>query len=446
MQASRSADNLVLLVNRDIQRHFDIFTVTLRGLRHYLELEGVLQDPERLQRALAAAADGAIDVSSINVLDTDGRVIAESARLIPSDLDLSDRDYFQIQRDRAYAGIHLSAPYRSRADRGVPSLVLSARITDKAGAFLGVLALAFRLTYVGELFQSLERNPGDIISLINTKGIMLVRMPSWNADGDMGLDISGSESFRQMASDKSGAFVARSLIDGVPRYYHFERISDLPLIVTVGLGLPDIFAQWRQRAWIIGSAAGLICLTVLGASLLLRRAIIARNLADTALRRLSETDGLTGIANRRRFDEHLALEWGRAKRTGGALSLLMIDADRFKGINDRFGHAQGDEVLKVVARICGEGARRPADLAARYGGEEFALILPETAVDTARAIAEGIRAAMEREAQRAEAMTTVSVGVATLRPKAGGEVAGLVAEADHALYRAKANGRNRVER
>lgn len=444
-QASRVADNLVLLVNRDIQRHFDVFTVTLKGLRHYVDVENVLRDPHRLQRVLAIAAEGAVNASSIYMLDASGRVIAESDSLEPRGVDLSDRDYFQVQRDRTDAGIFLSAPYRSRLADGAPSLILSMRVTDRDGRFAGVLALAFRLSYMAELFQSLEANPGDIISLVNTTGRMLVRVPSWKADGDMGTDISGSENFRRMMVGTSGDFIGRSLIDGVPRYYHYEHIPSFPLVVTVGLGVQDIFADWRRRAWLAGSATFALCVLVIVASFLLRREIIARARADAELRRLSETDGLTGIANRRSFDDHLTTEWKRARRTAEPLSLLMIDADRFKTLNDRFGHARGDEVLKVIARLCAANARRPTDLAARYGGEEFAVILPDTTLEAARDIAEAIRRDVAVEASKAEAMTTVSIGVASSNMVADTDPVALIRVADAALYIAKTNGRNRVE-
>jgi len=164
----------------------------------------------------------------------------------------------------------------------------------------------------------------------------------------------------------------------------------------------------------------------------------------------SDTDGLTGLANRRYFDERLALEHGRSGKVGKALSIIMIDIDYFKDYNDRYGHPAGDECLKSLAVTIGGCMPSDRDLAARYGGEEFVCLLP--GLDKARtvALAEKIRAAAEAEAiphagRSVGGVVTLSLGVASIPP--GSDLTALekVAAADRALYRAKAGGRNRVE-
>lgn len=163
---------------------------------------------------------------------------------------------------------------------------------------------------------------------------------------------------------------------------------------------------------------------------------------------LATTDGLTGLANRRRFDESLRKEWRRAMRSGSAVSLLMIDVDHFKPYNDLYGHRQGDACLRVIASIMSALARRPGDLCARYGGEEFALILPNT--DAAGACDLGERvlatvAALKREHAHAPAgFVTISIGAATITPTRHSTSNALVENADAALYGAKHAGRNRL--
>lgn len=173
--------------------------------------------------------------------------------------------------------------------------------------------------------------------------------------------------------------------------------------------------------------------------------------ANRELTRLSSVDGLTGISNRRQFDECLAREWARAQRTGTPLSLLMCDVDFFKQYNDLYGHQAGDECLRSVADVLQSKVKRPTDLAARYGGEEFVVVLPDTDIDGACRVADAVRegiAALGRPHRGARiGILSVSVGVASAVPKRDG-MSGerLLAAADAALYVAKQNGRNRVER
>ncbi|HXG67974.1 MAG TPA: diguanylate cyclase [Blastocatellia bacterium] len=167
------------------------------------------------------------------------------------------------------------------------------------------------------------------------------------------------------------------------------------------------------------------------------------------LQRLSYLDGLTGIANRRHFEEALDLEWRRACRVGMPLSLIMIDADFFKAFNDAYGHQRGDDCLVLLASTLRNALNRPGDMAARYGGEEFIIILPGTDAEGAAEMAETIRARVEEmgiahAGSPADKVVTISLGVVTGYPTRGFSPAALIAAADEALYQAKEGGRNRV--
>ncbi len=162
---------------------------------------------------------------------------------------------------------------------------------------------------------------------------------------------------------------------------------------------------------------------------------------------LSFKDGLTGVANRRRFDAMLETEWKAAQRNKVPVSLLMIDIDFFKQFNDCYGHVQGDECLKRVARRLAAGAARPRDFLARYGGEEFVLVLPETDAKGAEHVAERCRAAIVEEAipherSSASPVVTVSIGVGTMVPGLESKPVDFIEEVDRHLYRAKQGGRN----
>lgn len=226
----------------------------------------------------------------------------------------------------------------------------------------------------------------------------------------------------------------------------------------------SILAPWYRRGWfltllaLLPLFAAVIALRLRSVAaahreLQLQRIVDERTAdlrhANEELLRLTMVDALTGIANRRHFDQSLALECARLRRTGSSLSLLMVDVDHFKALNDSAGHLKGDEYLAQIAHLLTQIARRQIDLAARIGGEEFAIVLPSTEAAEAVRIAETLRARVEALALphpgSASGVLTVSVGVSTatsLRPCAPAE---LVAAADQALYRAKSKGRNCVE-
>nr|WP_229503745.1 diguanylate cyclase [Massilia putida] len=170
--------------------------------------------------------------------------------------------------------------------------------------------------------------------------------------------------------------------------------------------------------------------------------------ANEELRRLAALDGLTGIANRRRFDEALHVEWQRGRRQGSPLALLLCDVDHFKLYNDHLGHPAGDLCLKKTAAVLTGQLKRPADLAARYGGEEFVLLLPDTDLAGALRVGDACRAGLEQLALPHPGapcgFVTMSMGVAAIVPGTGETIEDLVAWADAALYEAKRSGRNRV--
>jgi len=168
------------------------------------------------------------------------------------------------------------------------------------------------------------------------------------------------------------------------------------------------------------------------------------------LENLAVIDQLTGIPNRRRFDDVLENEWRRAKRASTFLSLIMIDIDYFKQFNDTYGHTDGDECLRMVAKTLGNTSQRAADFVARYGGEEFVVILPDTAIDPAVHVADKIRINIEclnipHASSQVADHVTVSLGVAAVIPQANTSPAHLIETADKCLYEAKEGGRNQVK-
>lgn len=237
--------------------------------------------------------------------------------------------------------------------------------------------------------------------------------------------------------------VARPLarLTRAARKVGIERLdeSDLPVDARDEIGLlARDFARMDER---VGEARGLLEAEV-------RERTAALEAANERLTALSLTDGLTGVANRRRFDEVLGSEWRRAQRSGAGLVLVMIDVDWFKPYNDHYGHQAGDACLRRVAELLTAHVHRAGDLLARYGGEEFALVI---AADGMESICLHLRAMCEAVAQAALpherspfGCVTISMGMAATIPLEGAVVETLLRQADAALYRAKAQGRNQV--
>jgi diguanylate cyclase (GGDEF)-like protein len=234
-----------------------------------------------------------------------------------------------------------------------------------------------------------------------------------------------------------------------PIIFLSARTSDDDLALGISVGGDDYLIKPVSEIVLRAKVRAMQRIAQMRYSLL----VLTRKLdeANRELTRLSAADGLTGIANRRCFDDTLQREWRRAARANTPIALLVADVDHFKQFNDGYGHQLGDDCLKDVARVLESCLRRPTDLVARYGGEEFAVIMPETDAEGAAQVAETMREAVQA-AQIAHAyspvapVVTISVGAATTLPSRADEDGPrmLLQQADQALYQAKREGRNRI--
>ena len=223
------------------------------------------------------------------------------------------------------------------------------------------------------------------------------------------------------------------------------RLQDIPVIFVTALSQPEDETR-ALEAGAVDFISKPFNVAVVRARV--RSQLTIKRQAD-AMRELSLTDGLTGVANRRHFNDRLESEWRRCARANLPLSLIMIDIDHFKLYNDRYGHQAGDLCLQEVSAAMKRCAARPQDLLARYGGEEFILLLPQEGPEGAEAVAQRIqdevrKLAVPHEASPTAAIVTVSMGLATAMPPLERQDANaLIRSADANLYQAKQAGRNR---
>ena len=434
--ARQTGENLAATIDADISRNIEVFDLSLRAVVNNLmssEIKNV--SPALRHLILFDHAATARHFGAIQVFNEQGRLTTDASTLDPVPTSVADDEFFTTHRDHTDTGLFISRPVMYR---GAHAVLLSRRIDNPNGGFAGVVVGAIRFSYFQNLFGRLRLDTDDTISVIRRDGILIVRTP---LDAEMvGKDVSSSPVAQRAINSASGAMTGTSAFDTIERLYVW-RDGNKPLIVIVGKPWANIYAMWRTQALRIAAVMFLLIAFAVTVTLFLGSEISRRARAEESLEELATTDALTGLRNRRKFDDALDQEWRRAERNRTPLALLMIDADHFKSYNDHFGHQAGDQALSAIATCIAAGARRPGDCAARYGGEEFALLLPGLNDAAALLVAEAVR--REVAALRMDhAPLTVSIGVAVATPSGASSPIFLLESADKALYVAKATGRN----
>jgi diguanylate cyclase (GGDEF)-like protein len=416
---------------------------------------------ERLRRRMMELTRDVNELHGLFVYAADGRWVVSSLPR-PMQGNNYDREYFQYHLTHPGRALHVGMPVRSRST-GVWILPLSRRIDNPDGSFAGVALATLDLGWFGKFYDSFDVGRSGTILLMLDSGSLVYRRP-FKAE-QVGSDVRSGPIW-QLYRNRGpvGTAVLKPQLDSIERLYSYRHLDGYPLLVASAQSIDEVLAEWRMLALKMGALVlASVLLLAWGGKVMIRQIRIREELEaelrrsgyalkrhNRSLKALAESDGLTGLANRRLFEDALEREYDRARRTDSAFSVIMIDVDHFKKFNDRYGHPAGDECLRRVAAILAEGARRPTDLAARYGGEEFALVLPDTDLDGATAVAEKLRTAVMAlrlaHADNPPGYVTVSMGVYSGHPArdAGGDALGWVEAADKLLYEAKANGRNRV--
>jgi diguanylate cyclase (GGDEF)-like protein len=341
---------------------------------------------------------------------------------------------------------------------GIRNVHMARRISGADGRIVGFAIANIELEQSFIRFcQSLAFNDSDLIALRDTANGLLAGYPT-NKDPFAGLSGELMVNSAIAAGDLAGVRYVQSTVDGVNRLVAYRKLPRYPLYMTYGKDVEDLLAMWRYEMAIVVLAAlfALIVSTVVTGGIR-RRTILTAQLetvrghlvdSNNALRTalaatemIAAKDQLTGLWNRRTFDQRLQEAVAHLGRHDGIFSLLLLDLDHFKNINDQYGHVAGDDVLKRFADVLHERLRQN-DVDARWGGEEFAILADGAHLEAAFALADHIREAVETTVFARPAHITVSIGVAEYQSGETGD--SLLARADDALYEAKRSGRNRV--
>jgi diguanylate cyclase (GGDEF)-like protein len=395
-----------------------------------VEVEGM--NPETQQRLyglMTSLASALPAIHEMGLTDKDGNAVVKSLVPRPAGLNYSERDYFRFLSSHDTSDVFIGQPVKSKVDGSI-NITVSRRVNAKDGSFAGIVVTSVSMNFFSKLFETVQFKSGGFISLVADSGMLLASSPVSSGDGELAA----------LAAAPAGALEYRSPRDSLNRVGASSHLSHYPMTVMVAQNSSAVLSEWHGQLRVHGAIvlSILMVIGVLGYRV---------DQANRATRLQALRDALTGLPNRRCFNETIEREFQRAARNGQPLSLIMVDIDLFKTFNDQYGHPAGDACLCAVSAAVQGVLRRPGDMAARYGGEEFVILLPETDIAGAVQIVGDMQAAIRTLAIRHEAgphgIVTLSAGVASWCPgRSAATPAWLVEAADAALYEAKALGRN----
>jgi diguanylate cyclase (GGDEF)-like protein len=389
---------------------------------------------------LRRSSNGLIELRMVSV---EGKLYYIPSPEGRSPADVSDRAYFKAQLAPSGGRLYIGDPVMSRIS-GKWGIPISWRLEAPVSGML-VMFAAIELDGLFAVHEKLRIKPAGTIMLINDKGVVLSRTPPDPAL--IGKNVSATANFiKEYGVNPRGGFTSDAESDGVRRVVSYERLEDYPVIVLVSEGVQEVLAPFYHRRNITLAVSAVVTVVLILLAFFLQRFLRAFNAARKDLERMARIDSLTGMLTRRSFLEVGNREFSRAHRYERPTVVLALDIDHFKRVNDTYGHAKGDAVLRECCAAW-LTVLREQDFLGRLGGEEFCAILPETGLEGAWRVADRLRqvTAKLRFADEHSAFgVTVSIGMATITA-ADRQLAHVMERADKALYVAKKQGRNRVE-
>lgn len=396
------------------------------------------QTPSRLDALLKQKITTVVGLNDLVLLNGDCIFVAVAR--YPFRGNKSRQNFCATGRVDPGESLHIQymPPNQSLSSRAV--VLMSRTVGSSEGKLLGVAMAVVDLEYAQQWIAALDVDENDVITIVDSNGILLARNPLRPQSlGRQTFSPPGQPSFAEIGD--AATFISASPIDQRERVFGLSRLARFPFVAIVGLDKARVLAGWQRRAWQF--SAGFLVLAFCCTVAL--RAHLAAVCQAEAMRVLATTDVLTGMANRRHLIDQGNHEFVRANREGHALSVLMLDIDKFKSINDQWGHPTGDRVIEAMAQLI-TSVIGEQGAGGRLGGEEFAVVLPKMDVAQALAMAEQLRLSIEAaQVLHSDDVSvvkfTTSIGVASLMP-GDGSFNALLQRADRALYRAKNNGRN----
>lgn len=452
------ANTTVANLSRSMAQHvddaFDQAHIAVSSVVERLSFDGFgAASGSRMHDYLRATAASVQQIQGLFIYDKDGNWAATSLNHMPANANNADREYFRFHRSIASSLPHIGPAIQSRTT-GDWIIPVSRRVDDEMGNFAGVVLATVELNYFEQFFERFDIGKHGVITLAMADGTVLARRPL--IQNVRGTSIGDGELFRLYVREHyEGTANVVSMLDHEQRLYGYKKLDRYPMVVLAGLSQREVLDEWRQYAW--RSLAIIICVVVanlLFGVLLFQQIRFGLNaesqlrIASHSLEKLALQDSLTGLANRRHFQEILSLEFRNGEPNLHPLSLIMIDIDFFKSYNDNYGHVAGDKCIVAVAECIRSNLNRTGDLAVRYGGEEMAVFLPYSDMQGAVSLAEKIRLAVLTRALEHQGnpigIVSISLGVYGCRAQECQSMEDFVKRADAALYAAKHQGRNRT--
>lgn len=260
-RALQSTANVAAAIEGDIARNIELYDLSLLTIVDNLALPEVQQmSPTARQRILFGRATTANHLGGILVINNDGNAIANSHNLQPRWNDYSHREYFRMHRDNPDVGLFISRPFLSNSGKYV--IALSRRLPNHDGSFAGVVVGALRVSYFQELFERVSLGPNAGMGVYRTDGALIARFP-FRAE-EIQSSIGKTALLQQAQAEPKGHREVTASMDGIKRLYSYRRISDLPLVVAVGIPTHEIYARWRQLAWTVGLVEVLLAAVTIG--------------------------------------------------------------------------------------------------------------------------------------------------------------------------------------